>query len=113
MVARQRQLGADGGVVMEGGDIGTKVFPEAELKIFLEASPELRAQRRILQDSGRPSDQTAVAEMAREIRERDEGDRTRAASPLVPAADAITIDSSALSIQEVVDRILRAMPEHP
>ncbi|MGA3209917.1 MAG: (d)CMP kinase [Terriglobales bacterium] len=112
MVARQRQLGEGGGVVMEGRDIGTKVFPEAELKIFLEASPELRARRRILQGGGDPVDQAAVEAIAREIRDRDKRDRTRTASPLVPAPDAITIDSSSLSIQEVVDRILGLIPRH-
>jgi cytidylate kinase len=106
MVDRQREMGAGGGVVMEGRDIGTQVFPAAEVKVFLDASPEVRAIRRLLQDTGRPPDATAIQAMADQIRQRDERDRTRAASPLVAALDAITIDSSSLLIDEVVDRIL-------
>jgi cytidylate kinase len=106
MVDRQREMGAGGGVVMEGRDIGTQVFPAAEVKVFLDASPEVRAIRRLLQDTGKPPDSAAVQVMANQIRQRDERDRTRAASPLVAAPDAIAIDSSALPINEVVDRIL-------
>jgi len=105
MVEQQREMGAGGGVVMEGRDIGTAVFPRAEVKIFLEASPEVRAARRLLQE-GHPPDATAVRAMAEQIRERDQRDRTRAASPLVAAPDAITIDSSSRSIDGVIDRIL-------
>src|SRR6266496_3436820 len=102
MVARQRELGADGGVVMEGRDIGTKVFPDADVKIFLDADPVIREQRRIQQQHSRG----ATAEsMATELRERDRRDRTRANSPLEPASDATLLDSTTLSEDEVLDRI--------
>jgi CMP/dCMP kinase len=102
MVARQREMGARGGVVMEGRDIGTKVFPDADLKIFLDADPVVREQRRLDQQRIKgPSAQ----EMAAELRERDRRDRTRAASPLIPAADAITLDSTRMSEDEVLDRV--------
>jgi CMP/dCMP kinase len=102
MVARQRELGANGGIIMEGRDIGTKVFPDADLKIFLDADPAERERRRLLQQqvSG------ATAEMvAEEIRKRDQRDRTRAASPLIAAADAVVIDSTQLDEDAVLDRI--------
>jgi cytidylate kinase len=106
MVDRQRAMGAGGGVVMEGRDIGTQVFPAAEMKIFLDASPEVRATRRLLQETGSPPGHAAVQAMAEQIRQRDERDRTRAASPLVAAPDAVAIDSSELALNDVVDRIL-------
>jgi cytidylate kinase len=112
MVDRQREMGAGGGVVMEGRDIGTHVFPRAEVKVFLEASPEVRAVRRLLQDTGRTPDPAAIQAMAEQIRERDLRDRTRAASPLEPAPDAVPIDSSSLSIEEVVHRILALVRAH-
>jgi cytidylate kinase len=111
MVDRQREMGAGGGVVMEGRDIGTAVFPRAEVKIFLEASPEVRAERRLLQDGHTP-DAAAIQAMAEQIRERDQRDRTRTASPLVPAPDAVTIDSSSLPIDGVIDRILALVHTH-
>src|SRR5229473_2989544 len=79
MVAHQRELGAAGGVVMEGRDIGTKVFPDADIKIFLDADPVIRERRRIQQHSG-----TSAETLAAELRERDRRDRTRANSPLEP-----------------------------
>ncbi|HUK48930.1 MAG TPA: (d)CMP kinase [Terriglobales bacterium] len=101
MVARQRELGANGGVVMEGRDIGTKVFPHADVKIFLDADPVIREQRRIQQQSSRG----ALAEtMAAELRERDRRDRTRANSPLVPAHDAMIIDSTSLTEDQVLQK---------
>ena len=114
MVARQREMGQAGGVVMEGRDVGTKVFPDADVKVFLDADPEVRGERRYLQQgtpatavrvrpaggSGRDT-QAIVAEM----RARDHRDRTRPNSPLVPAADAVLIDSTRLSIDEVLARI--------
>ncbi|MFB3815755.1 MAG: (d)CMP kinase [Terriglobales bacterium] len=106
MVERQREMGAGGGVVMEGRDIGTKVFPNAEIKVFLEASPEVRAIRRVLQETGGTADKARIEVIAENIRQRDQRDRTRAASPLVAAPDAITIDSTPLTIDEVVERIL-------
>jgi CMP/dCMP kinase len=99
MVARQRELGINGGVVMEGRDIGTKVFPDAEIKIFLDADPVIREQRRIHQQ---PAAGTSNESMAAELRERDRRDRTRANSPLVPAHDATVIDSTSLSEDEVL-----------
>ncbi len=102
MVARQREMGLSGGVVMEGRDIGTKVFPDADLKIFLDADPVIREQRRL--DQQRVKGRSAES-MAAELRERDRRDRTRAASPLVPAADAVLVDSTHLSEDEVVRRI--------
>jgi cytidylate kinase len=101
MVARQQEIGAAGGVVMEGRDIGTKVFPNADVKIFLDADPVVREQRR-LQQRGLP--QTAAAGVAAELRERDRRDRSRAASPLVPATDATVLDSTTLSEDEVLAR---------
>lgn len=107
MVARQRELGVNGGVVMEGRDIGTKVFPDAEVKIFLEAAPEVRGERRFLQHQTgaavRSSEQEKAAVVA-EMKARDERDRHRAASPLVPAPDAIVLDTSALTLEEVINK---------
>jgi CMP/dCMP kinase len=101
MVAHQRQMGIGGGVVMEGRDIGTKVFPDADLKIFLDADPVIREQRRLDQHKIKgPS----AHEIAAQLRERDLRDRTRAASPLVPAEDAVILDSTHLSEDEVLHR---------
>lgn len=105
MVSRQRQLGQQGGVIMEGRDIGTAVFPNADVKIFLDADASVRAGRRVLQDAGiAPQDTQRV--MA-EIAARDQRDRTRATSPLVAATDAVIIDSTHKSIDEVVEEIER------
>jgi cytidylate kinase len=102
MVARQREMGIGGGVVMEGRDIGTKVFPDADLKIFLDADPVIREQRRLDQQrvKGAPA-QTLAAELL----ERDRRDRTRAASPLVAAEDAVMVDSTKMSEDEVLNRV--------
>ena len=102
MVARQRELGAEGGVVMEGRDIGTKVFPGAEVKVFLDADPVIREQRRMLQQHARGA---SAESMAAELRERDRRDRTRANSPLEPASDAVVLDSTAMSEDEVLHRV--------
>jgi cytidylate kinase len=104
MVARQRQMGSGGGVIMEGRDIGTKVFPDADLKIFLDAAPEVRQERRIQQRgaAGRPQE---AQRLASELRDRDLRDRNRTVSPLAAAPDAVHIDSSNLKIDQVVDRI--------
>ncbi len=102
MVARQREMGLHGGVVMEGRDIGTKVFPDADLKVFLDADPVVREQRRLDQQKSKgPSAQ----EIAAQLRERDQRDRTRAASPLVAAADAVLIDSTHLPEDQVLQQI--------
>lgn len=101
MVEQQRLLGAPGGVVMEGRDIGTVVFPDAEVKIFLDAAPEIRGVRRFQQTGPNPGE-GSQAEVLRELRERDTRDRTRAESPLRPAEDAFILDSSHLSLEEVL-----------
>lgn len=102
MVAHQRAMGAGGGVVMEGRDIGTKVFPDADLKIFLDADPVVREKRRMEQQKIRGE---VAASLAAELRERDHRDRTRATSPLVAAPDAVVIDSSSMSEDAVLDRV--------
>ena len=102
MVDRLRELGTGGGVIMEGRDIGTKVFPDADLKIFLDADPVVREQRRLDQQKIKGVSAEAIAA---ELRERDHRDRTRATSPLVPAEDAVIINSTNLSEDEVVHRI--------
>ena len=104
LVALQRTLARGRGVVMEGRDIGTVVFPDALLKIFLQADPEERARRRLLQDreEGR---ETTLERTAREIGRRDQLDAERQISPLVPAPDACTIDSTSLNADQVVDTI--------
>jgi CMP/dCMP kinase len=108
MVERQREMGVGGGVVMEGRDIGTQVFPDADLKIFLDADPVIREQRRLDQQRVKgPSAET----MAAELRERDHRDRTRTASPLVAAKDAVVLDSTNMSEDEVLQRIEELVEE--
>jgi CMP/dCMP kinase len=102
MVARQQEMGAGGGVVMEGRDIGTKVFPDADVKVFLDADPVVREQRRMQQQHAQGA---AAQALAAELRERDRRDRTRATSPLVPARDALMLDSTKLSEDEVFERV--------
>ncbi|MGH9505034.1 MAG: (d)CMP kinase [Terriglobales bacterium] len=102
MVARQKEMGAGGGVVMEGRDIGTQVFPAADVKIFLDADPVVREQRRLQQQNVRGA---AAHAIVAELRERDRRDRTRATSPLVPASDALVLDSTKLSEDEVLQRV--------
>jgi cytidylate kinase len=109
LVAKQRALGDGGAVVMEGRDIGTVVFPDAAVKIFLEASAAARAARRARELHAEP-DAAVVESMVREIAERDARDRGRAHSPLRPAADAVVVDTTDKSIEEVV-RKLRALVE--
>jgi cytidylate kinase len=102
LVALQRQLGAGGAVVMEGRDIGTVVFPDALVKLYLTASPAVRAGRRAreLRAAGETVDETVLAG---ELAERDRRDAERAHSPLRPAADAVVIDTTALALDAVVD----------
>jgi cytidylate kinase len=102
MVAHQREMGVGGGVVMEGRDIGTKVFPDADLKIFLDADPVVREQRRMEQQKIKGD---VAASVAAELRERDRRDRTRAASPLAAAADAVLINSSSMSEDQVLAQV--------
>src|SRR5580693_4218946 len=99
LVAEQQRAGAGGGVVMEGRDIGTVVFPRAELKIFLEASPEVRAERRWKEHQEKGDDLT-VFQVLDEVRERDQRDRERKVSPLVRAADAVIVDNTAMDVEE-------------
>jgi len=105
LVARQRALGADGGVVMEGRDIGTVVFPQADVKVYLDASAEERARRRA-NDAAHSGSQVGQAAVAAAIQARDKSDTTRAASPLTLAADAVHIDTTDLTIEAVVARVL-------
>lgn len=105
MVALQREIGKDGGVVLDGRDIGTVVFPDAELKIYLVASPEERAKRRFL-ELQKESSIISVKELTKEIAERDKRDTERALSPLKKAADAVEIDTSNLTIDEQVTKIV-------
>jgi cytidylate kinase len=106
MVATQRKMGADGGIVMEGRDIGTKVFPDAEVKIFLDAAPEIRGTRRFQQS---PAAATHEASVVAELQARDQRDRTRANSPLAPAADAVMIDSTYLTLDQVLARAVEVI----
>jgi cytidylate kinase len=106
LVDRQRELGVDGGIVMEGRDIGTVVFPRADVKIYLDASPEERARRRAV-DPAHTGVPAAVSEVATLLTERDQQDRTRSASPLYAAADAIVVDTTGKSVEQVVDDVMR------
>ena len=105
LVARQRALGARGGVVMEGRDIGTVVFPNADVKIYLDASAEERARRRAT-DSAHSGSQAGQAAVAAAIRARDTADTTRSVSPLSIAADAVHIDTTRMPIDQVVSRVM-------
>ena len=100
MVRLQQRLGAQGGVVMEGRDIGTVVFPHAQVKIFLDAAPEVRGLRRF--DQLGPAPAVQPDEVLRDLRARDERDRNRTDSPLKPAADAVLLDSTHMTLEETV-----------
>ena len=100
LVAEQRRAGQQGGVVMEGRDIGSVVFPDADLKIFLTASPEVRAERRY-HEHQQKGDSIDLARTLDEIHERDQRDRERTTSPLVRAPDAVVVDSTAMGAEEV------------
>lgn len=99
MVTRQRAMGEQGGIVMEGRDIGTVVFPNADVKIFLDADEAVRAERRLLQNAAAANNAQQIKD---ELADRDRRDQTRATSPLVAAPDAVHIDSTHKSIDEVV-----------
>jgi cytidylate kinase len=105
LVARQRAMGGRGHIVMEGRDIGTTVFPDADVKIYLDADPEERARRRA-NDPAHTGQPANVANVASAMQARDQSDRTRAASPLTVAPDAVRIDTTHLSIQDVVEHVL-------
>ena len=105
LVAQQRQMGANGGIVMEGRDIGTVVFPRADVKLYLDASPDERARRRA-SDPAHTGVPAAVSDVATLLTQRDEQDRTRAASPLFAAEDAIVVDTTSKNVDEVVQEVL-------
>jgi cytidylate kinase len=107
LVARQQEMGRTGNVVMEGRDIGTAVFPNADAKFYLDASPEARAQRRYAEDLAKGVAVESLEVMRQELESRDYRDKTREDSPLALADDAIHIDSSEAEAGEVVEEILR------
>jgi len=106
LVERQRKEGEGGGIVMEGRDIGSVVFPNADVKIYLDASPEERARRRAADPSHGISRAAAAADVATEMAARDQSDRTRSTSPLTIPQDAVELNTTGLSIDETVDRVL-------
>lgn len=110
LLARQRDFRQEPGLVADGRDMGTVVFPDAQVKIFLDASCEVRAKRRVLQleRSGKKADYAAILQ---EITERDERDRNRAVAPLKPADDAVIIDSSDMTIDEVFNKAMDIVRE--
>jgi cytidylate kinase len=110
LVARQRELAADGGIVMEGRDIGTVVFPQADVKIYLDASAEERARRRA-HDPAHHGGPEKVADVATLLTERDRLDITRAASPLYAAADAVVVDTTGKQVDEVVAEVMEIVRE--
>jgi CMP/dCMP kinase len=110
MVRLQQKMGSAGGVVMEGRDIGTVVFPHADVKIFLDAAPEVRGQRRF--DQLGPAPAVQPEEVLRDLRARDERDRNRADSPLKPAADAVLVDSTSMTLDQVVRKVEEIVSAH-
>jgi cytidylate kinase len=111
LVERQRKEGERGGIVMEGRDIGTVVFPHADVKIYLDASPEERARRRAADPAHGVSRAAAAVDVATEMAARDQSDRTRSTSPLTIPKDAIELDTTTLSIDETVNRVLAIVNE--
>jgi len=110
LVSKQRQIGEHASVVMEGRDIGTVVFPDADVKVFLDAQPAVRANRRV-RELATAGQAAAEAEVATQMNERDRRDRTRAESPLVQAPDAVYLDTSGLDADEVEQKLLRIIRE--
>lgn len=111
LVDQQRRIGAEGDYVVEGRDIGTVVFPDAELKVFLTASDEERAHRRVRQNVDRGVGSIDYLEVLADLRRRDEADSTRATGPLMAAQDAVRIDSTSDYIETVIDRIVTLAQE--
>ena len=109
VVDRLREMSLSQGVVMDGRDIGTKVFPNAQVKLFIEASPIVRAERRWKEDRAKGRD-VSLEVIQTELEERDRRDRERAATPLVKADDAILIDTSLMTIDDVIARVLEIIP---
>ena len=105
LVARQREMGEQRGIVMEGRDIGTVVFPDADVKLYLDASPDERARRRAA-DPAHTGGPTAVTEVGTMLAQRDELDRTRTVSPLYAAPDAHVVDTTGKSVEEVVRKVM-------
>ena len=112
LVARQRAFGEGGGIVMEGRDIGTVVFPDADVKLYLDASPDERARRRAADPAHASSKTAQLAEVATALAERDRSDSTRAVSPLIVAADAVVIDTTGVPIEGVIERVLALVTSH-
>lgn len=110
LVRRQRAMGAEGGVVMEGRDIGSVVFPDADLKIYLDASPEERARRRAA-DTAHSGGAAGQAAVAASIAARDQADSTRTVSPLTLAPGAVHIDTTGMAIPEVLERVMGLVRE--
>lgn len=100
LTAEQQRIGQAGGIVMDGRDIGTAVFPQAELKLFITADPKIRAERRLLELRGKGDEQTSFEDVLKNIEDRDYQDTHRAVSPLVQAEDAIVVDNSHLTREE-------------
>ncbi|MCC7031265.1 MAG: (d)CMP kinase [Acidobacteria bacterium] len=111
LVARQRAMGQGGGVVMEGRDIGTVVFPGADVKVYLDASAEERARRRAADDAHTGGRQAGVDRLRSQMAARDESDTTRAVAPLQMAADAVYLDTTRLDAEQVFERVLRLVEE--
>lgn len=112
LVAQQQRIGNGGNYVVEGRDIGTVVFPNAAVKVFLFASAEERARRRVAQNAERGIGSVDYDEVLADIVKRDEIDSSRDSSPLEPAADAVMLDSSDLSIEEVIEKICQLVKAH-
>ena len=111
VVEKLRQMSRDGGVVMDGRDIGTKVFPYAQIKLFIEASDDVRADRRWKEERELGRD-VSLGEVKKELAERDRRDRERTATPLVPADDALVIDTSEMSLDSVIARSLEIIESY-
>lgn len=111
LTEKMRQAGRDGGIILEGRDIGTVVFPDAEVKIYLTAAPEVRADRRVKQllAQGAPAD---YGHILASIKERDLRDSTRAAPPLKPAPDAVQIDTSDMNRDQVIDAVVKEINKY-
>jgi len=107
LVARQRELGKQGGVVMEGRDITTVVFPDADVKIYVDASPEERARRRALDPAHTGGKQANIAGVQEELQERDKSDSTRRVAPLALAPDATYLDTTGMPLEQVVERLMQ------
>jgi cytidylate kinase len=111
LVTRQRKAAGHGGIVMEGRDIGTVVLPDADVKIYLDASSEERARRRAADPAHGIGRQAGLLDVETELRARDLVDSTRNASPLMPAADAVRLDTTGLSVDETVNRVMKIVDE--